>query len=286
MTHCGRGSRRAVPRAWLLPVLVVALVVGATYLGILSRSIAHDFLAWWPVWLILVIVVLLARGRRWGKLRVSAMVPFLWVGVLGLFVTGHVLGWAAMPSASTALNGPQAGSVATGALSAHIDGLLELGSGESGFLYSVDPVRRGGDIGPPVAVEQLQGANIAVALDPSPDPGLYTFAGWVLDLDESPLWSLSLGGEIKADLTRLRLSSLQLDGGGKAMLGPATDSIVVTVSGNFDIVVPEGAPARVVGDATVPAGWVENSDGFESPSPGQGWVISVGQETSLTVREG
>ena len=286
MTHPTGGSRRAIPRAWVLPVLALVLLLTAVYVGFLSRSVVHDLIAWWPVWLVLVILALLARGRRWGKVRVSALVPIIWVAVVGLFATGHILGWAAMPSASTNLNGPQAGSVSTGALSARIDGLLQVGSGQSGFLYAVEPLRRGGDIGPPVAVEQLQGANIAVALDDSPDPGLYTFAGWMLDLDESPLWSLSLGGEIDADLSRLRLSSLQLDGEGMATLGQVTNSVVATISGDFEIIVPEGLPTRVVGQAVVPADWVEVSDGFESPSPGMGWVISVGQETSLTVTEG
>lgn len=286
MTHRSGGARRGVPRAWVLPVLGVALIVAAALLGYLSRSVFHDFIAWWPVWLLLLGLTFLARGRRWGKVRVMALVPILWVIVLGLFVTGHVLGWPAMPSASTNLNGPQAGSVATGALSANIEGRLEIGSGRSGFLYSVEPVRRGGDIGPPVAVEQIQGANIAVAIDPSTDPGLYTFAGWMLDLDETPVWSLSLGGEIEADLSRLRLASLQLDGEGETILGPVTDSVVVTVSGDFEVTVPAGVPARVVGQAAVPAGWLESSDGFESPVPGPGWVISVGQGSSLTVTEG
>ena len=286
MTHRSGGARRGLPRAWILPVLGVILVVAAALLGYLSRSVFHDFIAWWPVWLLLLGLTLLARGRRWGRVRVMALVPILWVVVLGLFVTGHILGWPAMPSASTNLNGPQAGSVATGALSAHIEGRLEVGSGKSGFLYSVEPVRRGGDIGPPIAVEQIQGASIAVDLDPSSDPGLYTFAGWMLDLDESPVWSLSLGGEVVVDLSGLRLSSLQLDGEGEAILDRATDNVVVTVSGDFEVTVPASVPARVVGQAEVPAGWLESSDGFESPVPGPGWVISVGQGSSLTVNEG
>ena len=286
MTHRFAGARRGVPRAWILPVLGLALIVAAALLGYLSRSVFHDFIAWWPVWLLLLGLTLLARGRRWGRVRVMALVPILWVIVLGLFVTGHILGWPAMPSASTNLNGPQAGSVATGALSASIEGRLEVGTGQSGFLYSVEPVRRGGDIGPPVAVEQIQGANIAVAISPSEEPGLYTFAGWKLDLDEAPVWSLSLGGDVEADLSRLRLASLQLSGRGEAILGSVTDSVVVTVSGDFEVKVPADVPARVVGHAVVPAGWLQSSDGFESPVPGPGWVISIGKGSSLTVTEG
>ncbi len=286
MTHIAGGSRRGVPKVWILPVLAVVVILVAIALGILSRSVLVDLIAWWPVWVVLVVFAFLARGRRWGRVRVSALVAILSVLVLGAFITGHILGWAVMPSAATVLNGPQAGSVSTGALSARIDGQLEVGSGQSGFLYAVEPVRRGGEIGPPVANEQLQGPNIAVTLDPSPDPGLYTFAGWVLDLDEAPMWSLSLAGEIDADLTGLRLTSLQLDGEGSAALGAVAEDIVVTVSGDFEISLPPGAPARVVGEATVPAGWAETNDGYESSTPGAGWVISVPEGSSLTLREG
>ena len=283
MTHIAGGSRRGVPKVWVLPVLAVVLILVAIAIGFLSRSVLVDLIAWWPVWLVLVVIAFLARGRRWGRVRVSALVAILSVIVLGAFISGHILGWAAMPSAATGLNGPQAGSVSTGALSARIDGQLEVGSGQSGFLYAVEPVRRGGQIGPPTANEQLQGPNIAVALDPLPDPGLYTFAGWVVDLDEAPTWNLSLAGDIEADLTRLRLSSLQVDGAGSAALGAAPESIVVTVSGVFEIILPPGVPARVVGEATVPAGWAQTNDGYESPTAGAGWVISVGEGSSLTV---
>ena len=285
MTHIAGGSRRGVPKVGVLPVLALIAILVAISLGLLSRSVLSDLIAWWPVWLVLVVLAFLARGRRWGRVRVSALVAILSVAVLGLFITGHIIGWAAMPSAATGLNGPQAGSVSTGALSARIEGKLEVGSGQSGFLYAVEPVRRGGDIGPPVASEQLQGPNIAVTLDPLPDPGLYTFAGWVLDLDEAPMWSLSLAGEVEADLTRLQLTSLQLDGEGSAALGAVTEDVVVTVSGVFEIRLPPGVPARVVGEATVPSGWAATNDGYESPTPGAGWVVSVAEGSSLTLTE-
>jgi hypothetical protein len=137
-----------------------------------------------------------------------------------------------------------------------------------------------------VATEQLQGPNISVALEPSPDPGLYTFAGWSLDLDEAPTWSLSLSGELEADLTRLRLASLQVDGAGSVALGAAAANTVVTVSGAFELTVPAGTPVRVVGDAVVPSGWTLTDDGYVSPTSGEGWVISAGEGSSLTVREG
>jgi hypothetical protein len=43
---------------------------------------------------------------------------------------------------------------------------------------------------------------------------------------------------------------------------------------------------RVVGEAVVPEGWIESGEGFASPTPGNGWVISVGEGSSLTVTAG
>jgi hypothetical protein len=267
-------------------VLALVLILLAISLGFLSRSVLVDLLAWWPVWLALLGLALLSRGRRWGRFRPSALVAIISVLALATFLTGHVRGWPVMPSAMVGLYGPQAGSVVTGALSARIDGPVEVGSGQTGFLYAVEPIRRGGEIGPPVATEQLQGPNISVALEPSADPGLYTFAGWSLDLDEAPTWSLSLSGELEADLTRLRLASLQVDGAGSVALGAAAANTVVTVSGSFELTVPAGTPVRVVGDAVVPSGWTLTDDGYVSPTSGEGWVISAGEGSSLTVREG
>ncbi|MDP9143309.1 MAG: hypothetical protein M3N43_01165 [Actinomycetota bacterium] len=262
------------------------LILTATFVGRLSRSIAIDFISWWPVWVVLLLFAFLARGRRWGRVRVSAVVAIVTVLTLGLFVTGHVLGWAAMPSASTRLIGPGPGSATTVALSAQVDGVLEVGSGQSGFLYAVEPVRNGGDVGPPAAVEQIQGANLSVRLEPVGDPGLYTFAGWTIDLEEGPLWNLSLGGEVNANLRRLRLAGLQLNGDGRASLGTVSESVVVNISGTFEIAVPPATPVRVVGDAVVPGSWVDNAEGSASPTAGDGWVFSVGDGSALTVTEG
>jgi hypothetical protein len=286
MTHTAAGSRRGIPKAWILPLLGLVLTLVAIYARLLSRSIAIDFIAWWPVWVLLTLLTVLARGRRLGRVRLSGMVPVVVVLALGVLVTGHVQGWEAMPSASNGLIGPESGSATTVALSARITGDLVVGSGQSGFMYAVDPVRRGGEVGLPEALEQVQGENLSVRLEPATDPGPYTFAGWTIDLDRVPVWNLSLGGRVAADLTQLRLSALQVDGTGNVALGTVTESIVVNVAGTFEITVPPQVPVRVVGNAVVPGDWTESAEGFASPTPGNGWVISVGEDASLQVTVG
>jgi hypothetical protein len=57
----------------------------------------------------------------------------------------------------------------------------------------------------------------------------------------------------------------------------------VSVAGDFRIVVPEDAPARVVGVASVPATWTTDTGGAASPVLGTGWVITVEPGATLTV---
>lgn len=285
MTHTASGSSPGVPRAWLLPTVVLFGILVGAVLGWLSRSVVIDFVAWWPVWLLVAGLTFLAGRRRWGKVRLSAVVPLVALAALGVFLACHILGWDAMPSSAASLVGPGSDSATTAALSARIEGRLKVGLGQSGYLYAVVPIRTGGDTGLPEAVERTQGASIAVVLEPVEDPGLYAFAGWSLELDAAPAWALSLGGVLSADLTALRVTELQLEGEGSVRLGTPMGETPVSVSGDYGIEVPSGSAVRVVGSAEVPEGWTETSDGWDSPAGAGGWVVSVTEGSTLAMTE-
>ena len=61
MTHIAGGSRRGVPKVWVLPVLALIAILVAISLGLLSRSVLSDLIAWWPVWLVLGVLAFLPR---------------------------------------------------------------------------------------------------------------------------------------------------------------------------------------------------------------------------------
>jgi hypothetical protein len=285
MTHTASGSSPGASRAWLLPIAAVFGILAYAALGWLSKSVVIDFIAWWPVWVLVAGLAFLARGRPVGKVRLSALAPLVALAALGVFLVCHLLGWDAMPSSSASLVGPPSDSATTAAMSARIEGRLDVGLGQSGFLYAVVPIRTGGDTGLPEAVERTQGTSMAVVLKPVTDPGFYTFAGWSLELDPSPAWALSLGGELTADLTAVRVTELQIEGGGSVRLGTPMAETPVAVSGDFVIEVSGGSAVRVVGQAEVPTGWAETSDGWESPAGAGGWVISVAEGSTLAVTE-
>ncbi|MEA1903464.1 MAG: hypothetical protein U9N56_08065 [Actinomycetota bacterium] len=285
MTHRAAGSGRRIPKIWLLPVLVIVAISAATYTGYFSRSLLLDLAAWWPVWLFLLILIFVARGRRIGKVRTSGLVPLMATAALGLFVYAHVAGWSAMPSASRNLVGPEVVAESSAALSARIDGVLVIGA-DSEHLYQVSAIRQGGDVGMAEAVEQTQGGAVSVALEEPAESGFYEFAGWDVELSPEPVWSLTLDGEVDADLAGLDISSIQLGGSGEVRLGATDVAAPVDVNGVFLLVIPDGVVARVVGKATVPTVWEQLSDGWRSPVSGVGWVISVAEGASLTVTSG
>lgn len=279
------GFGRGFPRAWLIPIGAITLLLGIAAAGVLSRSIAADFLAWWPIWVGLGITAYLVRDQKLGTFRMAGLVPLAALFFVALFAWGHLAGWGIMPSASQRLVGPEVAGITRASLSADIDGRIVV-SGDSEFLYRVDPIRRGGGVGIPTAAEQVVDSTIDVSLQEPADPGVYSYAGWDLGLSPISVWTVSLDGAVEADLRELTIEELSLGGAGTVRLGLAEGETPVTVAGGFGIVVPEGEPVRVMGSASVPVSWVLTEDGAMTPGGGDGWVITVVGEGTLSVTEG
>lgn len=284
MTHRAAGYGHGVPRLWLLPIGVLTGMLGVTAAGILSRSLVLDLAAWWPVWLVVIAVALVAHGRHVGTVQAAGLVPLLATAALLVFLAGHLEGWPVMPSATPILVGPSTGGTTTAALSARIDGIVRISAGTD-FLYEVGPVRLGGEIGVPEAVEQIQESAISIVLERPLNPEFYSFAGWDIFLSSVPVWNLTVAGEIEADLSGLQISEFQATGDGIITVGPVAQLTTVSIEGEFQLVVPPGVAARVIGDATVPVSWQQLSDGARSPTSGDGWLISVPDGSSLSVTD-
>lgn len=286
MTHAAPRRSSRFPKVWLIPLLAVVLTIGATSVGLLSRSILIDFVAWWPVWTVVMALGFVTRGRRIGAIRVSGLLSLLLLLFLGLFVFAHLRGWPVMPSSVERLVAVANADVTTAALSARMDGDLRIRTDGEGFLYTVAALRGGGDVGVPGAVEHSQGESVSVELVANPDPGLYQFAGWDIALSAAPVWTLSFRGMIDADMAGLRIVSLQVEGAGMVRIGGPEGVSPFSVDGDFVIQVPSGVPVRVVGPAEVPDDWRLFEGDIVSPTEGQGWVIAVAEASNVRIREG
>ncbi len=282
MTHRAVGFGRGFPRIWLVPIGALTLLLGVAATGRLSRSIVADLIAWWPVWVGLGIAAYVFRERKLGAIRVAGVIPLVALFFVVLFAWGHLVGWAIMPSAAQRLVGPVTGATTEASLQAEIDGVVEL-SGGSEYLYQVEPVKRGGGFGIPGASEQVVDSSVSIVLAAPADPGLYTFAGWDITLSDGPRWRLTLDGAVDADLTSLSITELGLGGGGTVRLGPTNGEAPVDVDGSYRLVIPDDVPARVSGNASVPATWIVDAEGATSPAGGDGWVITVASGSTVNV---
>lgn len=284
MTTRASGRARGIPRIWILPFLGLTSLLAITALGVLSRSFVLDFVAWWPVWALLLVLSFVVRGRRIGRVRLSGLIPLVGTVGLILLVFGHLQGWPGVPSGSLRLVGPGVGGIEQAELSASLDGVLRVGGG-SDFLYRVEPVRRGGAIGVPDAVEQTTGTTATVVLGSGDTPGFYGFAGWVVALSPEPMWTLNLEGEVEADLSSLSVAEATISGTGVVVVGFPVGETSVTLDGEFELVVPPGTPVAVVGDAEVPEGWRLSGNAWTAPTEGSGWVFELSGSSSVVVTE-
>ncbi|MCI0679374.1 MAG: hypothetical protein L0Z63_10090, partial [Actinobacteria bacterium] len=273
-----------VPRLWMLPLGVLAGLAVSVAAGVTSRALILDLIAWWPVWAGLAVVVWWARGRLWGPVRVSGLVPVLGLALVVGFLIGHIQGWTAMPSAGGVLVGPEPEGLETVDLQALIPGELRVSMGGD-FLYLVTPVRWGGEVGAAEGIEETSGVAMRLALRPDPDKPMMVFAGWDILLSGVPAWRLDLEGQVTADLTGLRVTGVDLAGSGRVRLGGVASETIVRVEGTYTIEVPSGQPARLVGQATVPGDWIADDEGWRSPVVGRGWVVEAGGGARVVVEQ-
>lgn len=285
MTYRAARPGPGIPRIWLIPISIAVVVLAATSTGLLSRSLVFDLTAWWAVWLLLLVLALVTPGRRVGRVKLVGLVPILATVAFIVFLTAHLSGWSMMPSATSVLVGPTVDQTETASMTARVDGRLVVGSTAS-FLYEVIPLRLGGGVGLPSAIESIGESSISVTLNQPSDPGFYGFSGW--DLSLSPLvdWSLVLEGEVNADLGELALHELRLSGEGAVIVPNVEEPSAIEVIGDYELVIGDDIPARLLGDWPVPETWVKVTDGWESPAGRSGWVISVGEGGALTVSSG
>lgn len=284
MTHLVGRPRAKVPRAWLIPLATIVVILVLVAAGVMSRAIIVDFLAWWPVWLAVTLVTFLGRGRRWGSVRVSGLIPLLAAAALLVFAFAYYSSWSLMPSASVRLRGPVIEEVEKGSISARIAGHLELTATSTRRSYVAQPLRGGGDVGIPTATERVQGAAFSVSIAPDAEAGVYRFSGWRVGLSNRIPWGLTLEGNLDVDLRGLDVTELRVTGTGAVALGTAAGEVSVSVDGPITITLPANALARVIGEATVPGDWIEEADGWSSPGDGSGWVFSTSPEADLTIR--
>jgi hypothetical protein len=265
-------------------VVAVGVGIGAM---VLSPGVVLDALSLWPGLIPAAIALLIVAIRGRWRTRAGALPPLLILTWMVLAVGAHLAAWAPLPSSSVELTGP-ATPIDAVTLSVHPLGRLDLGvlPAQHGEIYRVGFVRLGGVVGVPVAEEITNQTGLTVSVQDSGTTTWFRYGGWRVLLAPLVQWNLSIGGEVSGNLVGVNLNSLSIDGSGALTLGVADHLVPVAARGNLLLTIPSAAPARVIGDASVPDDWIVTEEGSEAPVVGEGWLISVAEGATLVIDEG
>jgi len=276
------------PWAWLMVAVAIVSIAAGVVGGILAPSVVLDVVSFWPlaVGAFFVGAALLPLRKR-GPARISALLPLLLITMLGASVVLHLTGWEQLPSSSADLVGPSAAGVESAELTLSLAGRLSIASGPRD-LYAVKVERRGGSTGVPEALESaFEDGPFFVVLREADGGRWFRTSGWELSLGVGPIWSLVLDApDVQADLTALQLRALRLDGGGSVALPlPGEGDVAITIDGVFVVEVPTETKVEVIGASSVPGGWVETADGYQSPFAGPSLLIAVVDGAQVEIRQ-
>lgn len=266
---------------WLATGAVLTAIVAAGLLGWMSPVAVLDIISLWPV----LVIVLLPAAVFTIRRRAAAPLLLSLTSFLVLAVGVHYSEWQALPSAAADIARVADARPEVGTL------LIELDEGEllvaavSGS-YRIKPIRAGGGLGPPAAVESGLPEVLKLEVVERPTNDWFRFSGWAIGLGTGTRWDLTLAAPLLTlDFEGIRVGTARLTGDGTVRL-PAGGEGGLVLAGDFAVSLDPDADAEVVGEALVPADWAPTAGGFRSPGGGGGWLITVEPGSVVSVTAG
>ena len=175
-------------------------------------------------------------------------------------------------------------------LSEDIDYLMTIdmeGSVNLGFFegsgYKVDILNQPGKTGFPEALQANLGNPQPIRLREVLTDRLLQVSGWKLDLGNKTNWALDiLSLDSNYSLDSPNLSKARLIGTGEIFLGPSLSSGDIVINGIFNVTVDRKLPIVVIGNADVPANWINATIGYLNQTNGS-YNLKVIVEDGSTV---
>ena len=255
------------------------------------RSVVLDVVSLWPGWVATMGLLLIRRRMlrhrrraiRSGPGTAPPLLLLAWV-VIGLAL--HLTGWDVLPSSAGDLAGSPVGAdIATAILDVQLDGEVVL-EGGAGLLYEVKPMR-GGDSAPAQGSEILIDREVTVRLREGPDPGWFGSGGWKVSVSTFPEWNVRVrAASLEADLTMVRLNSLQVAADGRIRLAAPSGDVPIHLGGELVLEVPSDASVEVAGPARVGPGWEVTATGKQYVGTGTSrYLVEVDSGSDLVVEQ-
>ena len=242
---------------------VLAIQASLILFGILRPSIIYDYLDNWPL-SIFPILVLIFNKIYIGNARFDNYIFTFLIVVYSIF-PAVLLSNQEILTTNTYSSGFKSDNFQNDivySLNIDIDGSVNLNSYQ-GSGYIIDIQNRPGTIGFPEVIESNIGNPRLIQFREIETDRLLQVKGWDLQLGNQTLWNLnilSFGSNI--NLNDIHLITTEIIGTGHISLGEKLNSGDIFISGNFNIYVDSSLPIAVVGQAEVPAGWINATIGY------------------------
>jgi len=149
--------------------------------------------------------------------------------------------------------------------------------------YKVDILNQPGKTGFPEAIQANLGNPIPIRMREVSTDRLLQVSGWNIDLGNKTNWALDiLSFDSNYYLDSPNLNNSKLIGTGEIFLGPNLSSGDIIINGIFQITVDRKLPIVVIGNAEVPANWINATIGYLNQTEGS-YNLKVIVEDGSTV---
>ena len=242
---------------------VLAIQASLVLFGILRPSIIYDYLDNWPLSLLPILILIFNKiylsNSRFDNYIYGFLIIIYSLFPAVLLSSQEILTTNTYSSSFRSSNFEKD---IVYSLNIDIDGSVNLNSFE-GTVYIINIQNSPGNIGFPEAVESNLGNPRLIQFREIETDRLLQVKGWDLQLGNQTLWNLyvlSFGSYI--NLNDINLITTEIIGTGEINLGDNLNSGDIVISGNFNIYVDSKLPIAVVGQAEVPAGWINATIGY------------------------
>ena len=262
---------------------VIAIQVSLFLFGYLRPSIIYDYLDNWPLSIFPIIILFINRNYYKNELLNNSLFGFLII----IFSTFPIL---IMTGANVLTTNSFDAEFQNIELSEDIDYVMTIdmeGSVNLGFFegsgYKVDILNQPGKTGFPEALQANLGNPQPIRLREVSTDRLLQVSGWKLDLGNKTNWALDiLSFDSNYYLDSPNLSKARLIGTGEIFLGPSLSSGDIVINGIFNVTVDRKLPIVVIGNADVPANWINATIGYLNQTNGS-YNLKVIVEDGSTV---
>ena len=265
---------------------IIAIQVSLFLFGYLRPSIIYDYLDNWPISILPIALLIINRNYFKNELLNNYLFGILII-IFTTFPIVLLTGSNVLTTNSfdAEFKNFQLSAEVDYVMTIDIEGSISLGFFE-GSGYKVDILNRPGKTGFPEALQANLGNPQPIRLREVSTDRLLQVSGWKLDLGNKTNWELDiLSFDSNYYLDSPNLGESKFIGTGEIFLGPSLSSGDIVINGIFNITVDRKLPIVVIGNADVPANWINATIGYLNQTSGSYNLKVIVEDGSTVVFE-